>query len=312
MTIDKIKGVLFGQAIGDALGLGTESMSKKEVELYYPNGLSCYDEIIQDYHRSRWNKGDWTDDTDMMVCIAEAIIKDKSINLTTIAQNFKDWFNGEPMGIGRHTFKVLAFADYVQYPQKVANVIWELSRGTSAANGGLMRTSVVGLLKENVEQYASDICSLTHYDPRCIGSCVIVSLLINSLVYQNRELSYEEVVSIARKYDSRIEEYVELAKKDDIALLELDECNSKGYTLKTLGAALWVLWHSKTFEDGLLAVVNEGGDADTNAAVACSVLGAKYGYSSIPAKYINGLVEKNKLFELANNFIDVINNSKFF
>ena len=69
---------------------------------------------------------------------------------------------------------------------------------------------------------------------------------------------------------------------------------------------------SKTFEDGLLAVVNEGGDADTNAAVACSVLGAKYGYSSIPAKYINGLVEKNKLFELANNFIDVINNSKFF
>ena len=141
---------------------------------------------------------------------------------------------------------------------------------------------------------------------------MIVSLLINSLVYQNRELSYEEVVSIARKYDSRIEEYVELAKKDDIALLELDECNSMGYTLKTLGAALWILWHSKTFEDGLLAVVNEGGDADTNAAVACSVLGAKYGYSSIPAKYINGLVEKNKLFELANNFIDVINSSKFF
>ena len=33
---------------------------------------------------------------------------------------------------------------------------------------------------------------------------------------------------------------------------------------------------------------------------------------AIPAKYINGLVEKNKLFELANNFIDVINSSKFF
>lgn len=36
---------------------------------------------------------------------------------------------------------------------------------------------------------------------------------------------------------------------------------------------------------GALAVVNVGGDADTNAAVACAILGAKYGYQAIPKKY---------------------------
>ena len=89
MINDKIRGVIFGQAIGDALGLGTEYMTKKEVNRYYPNGLAYYDKIIQDYHRKRWAKGAWTDDTDMMLCLANAIIKDKDIKLSTIAQNFK-------------------------------------------------------------------------------------------------------------------------------------------------------------------------------------------------------------------------------
>ena len=122
MINDKIKGVLFGQAIGDALGLGTEFMTKQEVNRFYPNGLTDYDQIIQDYHRKRWMKGDWTDDTEMMLCIANAIIEDKDIILSTIARNFKEWFNGEPLGIGSNTFKVLAFRDYVDYPQKVAEV----------------------------------------------------------------------------------------------------------------------------------------------------------------------------------------------
>ena len=39
-------------------------------------------------------------------------------------------------------------------------------------------------------------------------------------------------------------------------------------------------------------MVHAGGDADTNAAVACAILGAKYGYSSIPQEYVEGLIYK--------------------
>ena len=46
----------------------------------YPNGLRHYKQIFQDRHRKRWKIGDWTDDTDMMLCIADAIIEDKGVN----------------------------------------------------------------------------------------------------------------------------------------------------------------------------------------------------------------------------------------
>jgi ADP-ribosylglycohydrolase len=65
------------------------------------------------------------------------------------------------------------------------------------------------------------------------------------------------------------------------------------------------LFHSESFESGLLAVVNEGGDADTNAAIACSILGAKFGYSAIPNKYIDGIAHV-LLDNVADNVYEVV------
>ena len=297
---DKIKGVMYGQAIGDALGLGTEFMDDKEMAQKYPNGLKHYSDIYQDAHRSRWRVGEWTDDTDMMLCIANALIEDKEVDLSHIARNFKQWAEGEPMGIGQHTYKVLMIGDYVDKPQEVSKLVWEMSRGKSAANGGLMRTSIVGTLPNEVEKAAADICRLTHYDPRCVGSCVIVSELIHSLIYDSQPITYQQMIEIADRYDERIKRYISLSREADIKALELQDEQSMGYTLKTLSVALWAYWNASSFKEGLLAVVNAGGDVDTNAAVACAILGAKYGYSAIPQEYIDGLLHKDVLDKIVD------------
>ena len=58
---DRLKGTIYGQAIGDALGLGTEFMTDEDMAWKYPNGIRHFREIFQDRHRKRWKIGDWTD-----------------------------------------------------------------------------------------------------------------------------------------------------------------------------------------------------------------------------------------------------------
>lgn len=300
---DRMLGCLYGQAIGDALGLGTEFMRKSEVSKYYPQGLSAYSQIVGNDNSNLWKSGSWTDDTDMMLCILDGF-ENGHFDINKIALNFKEWFNGDLKGIGRHTYNLLYIGDYVKDPIYASKVVWESSRCQSAANGGLMRTFVVGLPRNISNKDIEDICRLTHYDPRCVGSCVVVSRLINNLIWKQREMTLDELKDLGRMYDPMVEEWIELAYYGQLSDLRLDDRQTMGYTLRTLAAGLWTYFHAVDFKNGLLSIVNEGGDADTNAAVACSVLGAKFGFSTIPKFYVSGLYKVDVYDCKIRQFID--------
>lgn len=151
---ERFLGTIFGQAVGDALGLSTEFMSKQEVDRFYPNGIEDYSQIVQDDHRRRWQRGDWTDDTDMMLCILDSFVACQKVDSLDIARRFKEWMMNGGMGIGRHTYNVMALGDYTSNPQKAAEIIWKMGKKKAAANGAVMRTSVVGLMKDNVANAA--------------------------------------------------------------------------------------------------------------------------------------------------------------
>ena len=136
------------------MGLSTEFMSKQEVDRFYPNGIEDYSQIVQDDHRRRWQKGDWTDDTDMMLCILDSFVACQKVDILDIARRFKEWMMNGGMGIGRHTYNVMALGDYTSNPQKAAEIIWKMGKKKAAANGAVMRTSVVGLMKDNVANAA--------------------------------------------------------------------------------------------------------------------------------------------------------------
>ncbi len=60
-------GLLYGAAIGDALGLATMNMTRDECNFYYDAETLNYSDIISDKHRLHWDKGDWTTAFDQMV-----------------------------------------------------------------------------------------------------------------------------------------------------------------------------------------------------------------------------------------------------
>lgn len=223
---DRIAGCLWGLAIGDALGRGAEFMSKDEVEANYPEGLSKY---------SQFGTGNWSDDTDMMLCIAKAIIADKDIVSNTVAHNFKKWYEGSPVDIGMSMAMVLSLYEYEEKPFEMSWRIYERSGRDNVPNGGVMRTSGVGLWNENVAENAEKLCKLTHYDTRCTGSCVIISELKNSMVWRGSIPAYEAILAIGKRYDGRIIPYLETAKHGDFEEFGLDDLPTMGYTLKTDG-----------------------------------------------------------------------------
>lgn len=307
-------GCLFGQAVGDALGMGAEFMSKQKVQEVYPAGLRHYSDI-----RKRaidaFSPGDYTDDTEMMEHIVYSLNKEGKYDLYDISQYFRRWYEYGPKDCGIQTSKVLSNPLYRTDPLGVSKMTWEYMGCNAAGNGGVMRTSVIGCLCGDVETMAADVCRLTHYDPRCVGSSVIVSMVIHELIYHAHVMTPDEVTTLGKKYDDSIEYYVQRASDPDISHLQLGEKSKMGYTLKAMGAALWALWHPSDFTEGLTTVVNEGGDADTNGAPAGAVLGTRFGYNAIPVEYTEGLNRykdlKRVFGKLIGNILYEIQNEKY-
>lgn len=298
--VNRMKGCLYGQAIGNALGILAEFLSKGEVAAQFPP-------LLQYYDQDAGEPGTWEDDdTKQMLCLLDEFVESNRLTAHGVAKRLLNWLETDGRGCGNLVYQVLTHRDYLANPFAASRDRWELSHCNAAPNGALMRTSVVGLWPTNFEEYTELACRVTHYDPRCVGSCVIATSIIHNLVWNDKYLTYDEIQSIGRKYDSRIAEWVELAYSSrDISSLHLDERGSIGYTLRTLAAVLWCYWHAESFEAGLTAVVNEGGDADTNAAIACAVLGAKFGFDSIVTYYVENLYNERKFREIADGFINV-------
>lgn len=82
-----------------------------------------------------------------------------------------------------------------------------------------------------------------------------------------------------------------------------DQISSSGYVIDTLEAALWSCYHSEYFEDALITAVNLGDDADTVGAVTGQIAGAAWGQASIPDRWLETLVWREKICGLASELV---------
>lgn len=346
--VDRIKGVIYGNCIGDAIGLLTEFMTKSEAaEIYRHRGIVNkvkgyfstsqnkihleYEMKNNDSHRWRWETGDWTDDSDQMILILQSLLdnKGKMVPLD-FAKKMKYWSRrGFPelgdiggMGIGSTTHRVLHHPDFLTDPHKAAEYVWDSSGRFVAPNGGVMRTSILGVHNfgdiNAVIENTKAACKVTHADPRCIASCVAVTTAIAMMlqgeyfVEESGSYDVEALIETACSYASatlETEEQEEGLKKHVFAKslknLQLDEHGKIGYTYKCLGAGIWSL-RQDDFRAAIEDVAFEAGDADTNGAVAGALLGCKLGASKLPESWLNNLLNKAWLDEKIERFLALL------
>jgi ADP-ribosylglycohydrolase len=315
---DRVRGVLFGQAVGDALGFGTEFLPKSAVARFYPDGLSDYAQIGGRFAAcEQWRPGDWTDDTDQLLCVLDSLLELGALVPLDVAARLRHWGLSDGYGMGQTVYFCVHHPRFAERPFEVAQEYWESRGRRAAANGAVMRTSVLGVWRhrqrDEVVANAASVCRLTHADPRCVGSCVAVCLAVRALI-EGAEVSalIDEAAAAALPYHPEMKDAFALADQPSLEALDLDEGmnegeqNRHGYTLEALAAAFWALRHAADFERGIGAIIHEAGDADTNAAVAGSLLGARFGLSGIPRRWVEGLVHREALERRAERLLGAL------
>lgn len=155
---DRVLGVIFGMALGDAIGLCTEFMTHTQAT--YACGADELNplEMVRDRHRVRWLQGDWTDDTDQAILLIENLIQHSEassglLDIESFAHSLLQWANdGFPelgddggMGIGQTVANVLRHPAYLSSPRFASKDVWLNSGCNVAANGALMRCAPLAL-----------------------------------------------------------------------------------------------------------------------------------------------------------------------
>lgn len=303
---EKIYGAFFGYAIGDALGLGTEFMTKTIAAKRYPGGLRNYSQIIRDAHRSQWKRGEWTNDTEDFLSLAEVICETGHPDCKAYAARIYNNYHSRHLDIPAHLRWLFETPGFLDDPINTAKSVWEKMRNFDASNEGLGRKVIIGIWNENISKNALDFCAMTHPNPRCEASSLVIAEMANSLMWHDKPADFGTLLQIAHKTDDSAVKYVETAYEGKLAELQLDDADTFWYVRKCMAAALWAVWHCDSPAEGLEAIVDEAGDADTNAALATSLLGLKYGYDALPAHLINTLIGKERVEADAEAFCKII------
>lgn len=283
---DRIKGVLVGQAAGDALGAGYETGKPSHGKAEMTGGGFGFE------------PGEWTDDTDQAVCVALACSEPLKV-----AEYLLDWYRGRPKDVGGTTARVLSSADLLGDAGRMAEAARMYARQDATwkrpahwdpgmANGSLMRTGPVCLPflgdRNKIASRAREISDLTHPDGFTGDACVLWSLAID------RAITLRSAFTIGEVYFGGIghipgerREFWQVTIGEAMASTRPPGRN--GSAVGAFKAALHAVSNSHDYEGGVQAAIALGGDTDTVAAIAGALLGAIHGASAIPGEWYSVL-----------------------
>lgn len=280
MSVSKFVGCMLGCAVGDALGL---SMWK-----------GFFD-------------GRWSDDTHMMIGVAESLVANKGFNGSHMAQTFVRNYEQEP------------WRGYANGPLKVFRLIksgvsWSEAAESlfggegSYGNGAAMRVAPVGLLYfddvESLRIFAYEQSRITHTNKLGMEGAALQAYAVALAVKadpRNKispKVFLEELINFADcdVYKFKLKKVGDLLKEANRHKVVRELGNGVEAHNSVPTAIYSFLRNIHSFEDAVTYAVSLGGDADTIGAMTGAISGAYHGSEMIPQRW-RGKVERRKYIE---------------
>ena len=304
---DRIRGMLLGLAIGDALGNTSEGLSAAEREARHGE--------IRDYlpnpDAGERRVGLPSDDSQLAFWTLESLLEHGALDPEDLAARFA----AQPIfGIGGSVRKFL---------QNRADGVtpWYRCGAESAGNGALMRIAPLALLHPDGTSAAlwldTALASIvTHRDAASVASCVAFTDVLAHLLRMARlpepgwitatflatvrqvctEEPYRPRHGRHAERDRTFPDYLEFvldeARRHRWSTREAcDAWRSGAYLLETVPSVLWILeTHANDAEEAIVRAVNDTQDNDTIAAIVGAAVGAMHGHRALPDRWRMGLL----------------------
>jgi ADP-ribosyl-[dinitrogen reductase] hydrolase len=284
------EGVLLGTAVGDALGLPAEGMSRDRVRRRWAG---------QWRHRFLFGRGMVSDDTEHAFFVAQALLAhpfDASAFQRCLAWKLRLWLLGVPAGVGLATLQATLKLWLGFGPER--------SGVRSAGNGPAMRSAILGAYFADEparrRAYVRASTRLTHTDPKAETAALAVAEGVAWAM--NRDKPLEQWLARLPSLGSDAEwpalcetlshKLMARASVQEFAAALGLQHGVSGYAYHSVPVALYAwLRHPGDFRAALTAALDCGGDTDTVGAIVGALSGTTVGQGGMPTEWIQGICE---------------------
>jgi poly(ADP-ribose) glycohydrolase ARH3 len=283
--LTKFQGALLGTLTGDALGMPVEGWSQERILGEY--GL--VDRMLD----ARLGTGTYTDDTEMMIALAETLGQNGHIVPDMLAKSFTSNMN-KARGYGAGSIITLSSlcagndwtqAAFAAYPEG------------SMGNGACMRIAPVGVLFHNrqdklIEQ-ATMSARVTHAHHLAIEGARLQAMAVASatLIPTEQPVGEDFVEGLVDGIDEpayieSLNNLLELLAKPHDPLQVSKILGAETLALRSVPAAIYMfIRFNGDFKATVSEAVSLGGDTDTVGAMAGAICGAHLGHGAIPGEW---------------------------
>ena len=306
--LDRFKGCMLGLAVGDALGMPVEGLTRDEIG----GRLGEVREMVapaSDHFHCGLSPGQYTDDTEQTLLLAETIIEAGFFDVERFTSKLTDW--GRAWTLDPSLNRGVGWTSMTAIQDLLRDRPWQEAGLPTPTCGSAMRTAPIGLVYhcnlDLVARYADQQSLPTHSSKaaRAGSIAVAVGVALSLLGFSSTkvlEMTAAFVERIDRDFARRLSIVKELLDLDQEEALA--EIGTSPMVVETVPAAFY-FYLKFDLEEALIAAASSGGDTDSIASISGALAGASRGSDWIPDRWLSCLEDRGRIEQVASDLATV-------